>query len=252
MTGFTLLRLDLAGAPGFEALLGSARFDDVTRGRIGNHLTRPSARGAPIVRTTTRYTSPQACFSAAHEALVARVRGAAALPDLDFNHALLEVYDQRYRKMGYHSDQAQDLEEGSSVAIVSLYDRPPRGPGVRQLMIQHKLTGERAALPLEHGSAVLFSLDTNSLHRHKIVLPSPAPQDTRWLGLTLRQSKTFVRHHAGGAALEDGTPLTLADEAQRAELLRLRAEENRSTTFRYPRLTYTLSEGDRLAPVEAT
>ncbi|MCB9794602.1 MAG: alpha-ketoglutarate-dependent dioxygenase AlkB [Alphaproteobacteria bacterium] len=252
MSGFQRFSVDLAGAPGFEALLESAGFEAVTAGRAGNHLSKPGPRGYPIVRTTTAYARPQALWSALHEALAGRVLQAAAaggleLPEQAFNHALIELYDDRYRKMGYHSDQALDLAEGSHVAILSLYDRDP-GAAPRQLLIQHKQSGARQQLALEHGSVVLFSLACNAEHRHKIVLPALPAAPTRWLGLTLRRSATFVRQQGGRAVLEHGAPLRLADAAERAAFLRLRGQENRERDFRYPPLDLTLSPGDLLPP----
>jgi len=243
--GFSLFRLDLTEAERdalFEQLAASVGFEHVTGGRAGNHLTKPGAQGVPIVRTTTRYLRPAHAFSAAHDGLVER------LPERSFNHALIEIYDQRYRKMGYHSDQALDLAEGSHIAIVSVYDRPLRGPGVRQLMVRSKETGERFSFPLDHGSVVLFSVATNARYLHKIVLPAKAPEDTRWLGLTLRRSKTFVTFRDGEPTLADGRPLTLADETERKTFYRLRGQENRAADFRYPSLSYTISEADRLLP----
>jgi len=245
--GFSLFHLDLPEGEGsalFEQLAASVDFEDVTGGRAGNHLTKPGEMGVPIVRTTTRYLRPAHTFSAVHDDLVAR------LPERSFNHALIEIYDQRYRKMGYHSDQSLDLAEGSHIALVSVYDRAlcASGRGMRQLMVRSKETGERFSIPLGHGSVVLFSVATNARYAHKIVLPAVAPEDTRWLGLTLRRSKTFVTFRDGEPTLADGRALTLADVTERKAFYRLRGQENRAVDFRYPSLSYTISEADRLLP----
>jgi hypothetical protein len=42
----------------FDELSHSFHFEDVAKGRIGNHLVNVSAEGIPIVRTTTMYTIP--------------------------------------------------------------------------------------------------------------------------------------------------------------------------------------------------
>lgn len=257
--GFYVFGLEPSAEPEamFEELSACVDFEHVTGGRVGNHLTRPCERGVPIVRTTTRYARPAHVFSRAQAELADRICDVAQglpLPAVRFNHALIEVYDQRYTKMGYHSDQRLDLDEESLIAIFSCYDRagPSSGPsperGVRQLMVKSKHDDTRFSLPMPHGSVVLFSVATNARYLHKIVLPSPAPEATRWLGLTLRCSKTFVRYEAGAAELPDGRVLTLADEQQRANFYRLRGRENRASEFCYPELSYTISEGDLLPP----
>lgn len=255
--GFHTIKLDIDDDTLFEQLAASVCFEDVTGGRAGNHLTRPGLRGTPIVRTTTSYLDPACVFTAHHDALIERIKANAAsqaaltLHDEPFNHALIEIYDQRYTKMGYHSDQSLDLDPDAFIAVFSCYDRDVRGsgPGVRQLMVRGKETSERFTIPLEHGSVVLFSVEANARFSHKIILPAPAPEPTRWLGLTLRRSKTFVTFDEQGARLEDGARLTLADDAQRRAFYKLRGAENKATHFEYPRLDITLSEADLMPPV---
>lgn len=209
------------------------------------------------MRTTTQYSKPAGRFEPVHDRLVDQIRVAAAgvgidLPERPFNNALVEIYEGRYRKMGFHCDQALDLEKGSYIAIVSHYLSGSGellgggdNPAVRQLVIKGKETDERLTVSLDHGSVVLFSLATNARYLHKIVLPGGASEDVRWLGLTMRLAKSFVEFRNREAYL-DGSPLTLADDQQRRQFYRLRGQENRSTDFAYPRLSYTLSEGDLL------
>ena len=230
----------------------------VTDGRLGNHITRPEARGVPLVRTTTRYPAPARCFSPLHDALVEQVRVASAdagveLAPSPFNNALVELYDGRYRKMGYHSDQALDLATDSHIAIVSCYLTPdgelwPDAPDLRQLVVKPKGDGERFMVPLCHASVVLFSVSTNASHLHKIVLPQVYAPEVRWFGITLRRSHTFVDYRASGPCFADGTPLRLANDEEGLAFYRLRGQENRSEAFAYPPLPVTLSPGDLLPP----
>ena len=100
-------------------------------------------------------------------------------------------------------------------------------------------------IPLLHGHVVLFSAETNRRFRHRIVLdPAAGGPDNPWLGVTFRTSKTWVHIRDGQPRLADGTPLTLADDDERHEFLRLRRRENQETDFVYPRVTYTLSPSD--------
>lgn len=228
----------------FEALLGSVRFDDVTSGRRGTVLVRVSERGVPIVRTTTSYRLPAQRFRPIHERIAEEVRECARLAH-SFDNALVEHYTRAYAKMKRHSDQAQDLVEGSSIAVYSCY-RDPQRPS-RRLVVRPKEAGAPFEIPLEHGSVVVFSLDTNRRSLHAILPRVDAP-DNDWFGITFRASKTFVRFVDGHPTLQGGVRLTLADEAQRRELLQMRRRENEEASFSYPSVSYTLSESDLLPP----
>ncbi|NJK32122.1 MAG: alpha-ketoglutarate-dependent dioxygenase AlkB [Deltaproteobacteria bacterium] len=234
----------------FEQLLASARFEHVTRGRQGTVLVAPDdTRGIPIVRTTTRYDAPAQCFKPVHSRLAQQIRELASLP-LAFNNALIEVYGNAYTRMGFHSDQALDLEAGSVIAVFSCYRVPDRANPPRALVVQSKQpSGDVLEIPLTHHSVVVFSLDTNRRFRHKIVLDrSLQPPENQWLGVTFRTSGTFVRPSGERMHFEDGEPLTLADDDQRRAFYELRRRENQETSFTYPRLTYTISESDLMRP----
>ena len=252
--GFISFVLDLK--PGtFERFQKGVNFEDVTKGRKGNHLVDATERGVPIVRTTTQYTKPAHRFSEAHHELVDAILDAAPLDVSRFNNALIEVYDRAYYKMGYHSDQALDLARGSCIALYSCYENPESRAALRTLKVKDKVSNEEHSILLEHNSVVLFSLETNTAHAHKIVLdPVPSPSssepDNRWLGITFRRSETFVRFEDGRPMLENGEQFLLADEDQRKAFYRLRGQENRSMDFDYPALDYTINAADLLEPIE--
>jgi hypothetical protein len=183
---------------------------------------------------------------------------------LDFNNASLEIYDAQYTSMKYHSDQALDLNPNSYIALFSCYE----GGDVdtqqaRKLRIQNKKTLIETELVLDHNSVVLFSVNTNKENLHKIIATT-TPQDQhlpRWLGLTARLSKTFVNYDEEtcqmhfenidtDAAAGERTVLMLArTEEERAFFRRCKGQENRDANFVYPRIEFTLSESDLIAPV---
>ncbi len=231
----------------FEQLAAAVPLEDVAKGRRGAVLVGDDARGVPIVRTTTPYRSPARPFRDAHAQLARELRARGALPH-DFNNALVEHYTSACATMKGHSDQALDLAEGSSIAVCSFY-REPQRPS-RRLLVKPKGPGDAFEVPLEHGSAVVFSLDTNRAFTHAIALRRGAP-DNDWLGFTFRTSKTFVRFVDGHPTLPTGERLTLADEAQRRAFFQLRRRENDEAEFTWPPLAYTLSESDRVPPVTA-
>lgn len=228
----------------FDELLASVRFDDVTKGRRGAVLVKADSGGVPIVRTTTSYAAPAQPFRPIHERLAQQISESGLLSQ-PFNNALVEHYTNAYATMKRHSDQAQDLAEGSWIALYSCY-RDPQQPS-RRLLVQPKESGKGFEVPLDHGSVVLFSLDTNQRFTHAINLRAPAP-DNDWFGITFRTSKTLLRFIDGHPVLPGGALLTLATEDQRRELFQMRRRENQEPGFVYPSLSYTLSESDLLPP----
>ncbi|WP_058042945.1 alpha-ketoglutarate-dependent dioxygenase AlkB [Streptomyces roseifaciens] len=234
----------------FAELSASARFEDAGKGRRGAVLTKVGeAGGVPLVRTTTRYSSPTQRFQAVHERLAQQIQERAALP-VGFNNALIEIYTNAYTTMGSHSDQALDLANESFIAVFSCYQHPESSPP-RKLIFESKGSGaEKFEIPLTHNSIVAFSVDSNRRLRHKIVLDTPGrTADNQWLGVTFRTSKTFVRFRDGHVYLPQGARLISADDEQRHEFYRLRRRENNETDFIYPQLTYTVSESDLMPPV---
>ncbi|CAE8597100.1 unnamed protein product [Polarella glacialis] len=232
----------------FEELLASVQFENVGKGRQGTVLVKPDGtRGIPIVRTTTKYASTAQCFQSLHVRLAQQIRKLAWLP-VDFNNALIESYTNAYTTMAFHSDQALDLEEGSSIALFSCYRHPELASPPRRLVVESKEPGGgRFEIPLTHNSVVVFSLETNRQFKHKIVLDTAGcPPENQWLGVTFRTSKAFVKFPAGRACFEDGTPLTLANDDQRRQFYKLRQLENEQTDFIYPCLTFTISESDMM------
>ncbi|WP_030694443.1 alpha-ketoglutarate-dependent dioxygenase AlkB [Streptomyces globisporus] len=234
----------------FAELSASARLEDVGKGRRGAVLTKlDEADGVPLVRTTTRYSSPTQRFRAVHERLAQQIQEHAGL-SVGFNNALIEIYTNAYTTMGGHSDQALDLADESFIAVFSCYQHPEAGPP-RKLSFESKgPDGEKFDIPLAHNSVVAFSVESNRRLRHKIVWDKPVQAaDNQWLGVTFRTSKTFVRFRDGHAHLPQGMRLVSADDEQRREFYRLRRRENNETDFVYPLLTYTISESDLMPPV---
>lgn len=224
--------------------MASVRLDEVTQGRRGAVLVEPDASGVPIVRTTTQYRVAAQLFRPLHARLAQAIRQTGLLPQ-PLNNALVEHYTSDYAKMKRHSDQAQDLADGSWIAVYSCY-REPALPS-RRLLVHPKAAGSAFEVPLEHGSVVAFSVDTNRRFTHAITLRSPAP-DNEWFGITFRTSKTLLRFIDGRPILPNDEPLALASGDERRELLQMRRRENDETDFVYPPTSYTLSESDLLPP----
>jgi len=247
----------------YSELLKSAVMEDVCKGRKGAVLVKPDElRGVPIVRTTTKYHRPAQCFKPVHDRLTEQIqeqiqRSASSLPGFRFNNALIEHYDEGYATMGFHSDQALDLEEDSYIALFSCYKNPSAladtNSAPRKLIVQSKEgTGpkEPTEIPMLHNSVIIFSMETNKTFQHKIVLDSTAEggADNPWIGVTFRVSKTFVRFNGGEVFFQDGTPLRLANRQQSQEFFRQRKLENRQESFRYENIDFTISKSDLVLP----
>ena len=167
----------------YPTLYDSVHWEIQSKGRLLAVLQRRDGQRVPIVRTTTLYSQPSHEFGECHTQVLEQIK--AAFPDMqmDFNNASLEVYDSQYTTMKFHSDQALDLASASYIALFSCYEKEDtRTP--RILRIQDKGTKEERELTLEHGSVVLFNLETNAKFLHKIIATSTPEEGNRWMGLT--------------------------------------------------------------------
>lgn len=245
----------------FNELSNSTEFESTAKGRIGNHLVKENEKGISIVRTTTKYNIPAQNFCFVHDLVVKSINDTILENNLDniptqhFINALIEVYDSIYAKMNYHSDQNLDLEDDSFIGVFSCYEQPDKllEQNLRKLKIKNKVTDEEFEIVLTHNSVILFSLTTNTSFLHKIVLDStpnlklPTPNN-KWLGMTFRTSKTYVKIKDNLCYFGNGEQLELANEEQEKEFYQLRGQENRTVNFVYPNLKYTLSTGDMIRP----
>jgi len=249
---------------------GIVNWEATGKGREGAILVRKCEQGVPIVRTTTKYEKAAHTFGKLHEQLADKILEHAAaevdvVPAKQLNNCMIERYSNLYKTMGFHSDQAQDLEDGTSVFVFSCYKHPDKVQNPRKLVVQKKnpeeegdkklATPEKGSknknkradngdssdtfeIPMPNNSVVCFSLETNKHWKHKIVINDPQKPDdgNEWLGLTFRTSKFF----AGDA--------TLATPEQAHEIYRLQKCATTDASFVWPKLDFTLSPSDLLEP----
>jgi hypothetical protein len=239
--------LNLGEWNAFQDLLSGVDLEPITTGRLGGTLGLIQNGLVPLVRTTSRYTLSIQNMTKHHQRLLQHIQ---KIPPNEciYNNALIEVYGHQYRSMGYHSDQAQDLDEKSSICLFSCYNNP-NTKSLRNLHIKNKSTGQQDVIILKHNSIVTFSVKTNAQFVHKIVLENADDDKTQWLGLTFRTSKTFIE-------FQDNTPyfsktdrqLLLATKEQEKQFYKQRSLENATTDHVWPVLNYTLSPSDLLNP----
>lgn len=232
----------------FDQLVDTASYEDVANGRKGAVLADYKDNLIPIVRTTTIYNKPSQRMSKIHYDLIESIKKITN-KNMEFNNALIEIYDSNYRTMGYHSDQSLDLAENSYICIFSCYNiaqyNDYNSYDCRTLNIKEKLSGKCSDVTLEHNSIVLFSLSTNSEHLHKIVLNTSLIQNNRWLGITFRLSKTFIRFvNEIPYFYPTNRVLKLADENEKKEFYKCRSLENKGIKYDYAEMNYTISASD--------
>lgn len=218
----------------------------------------------PLVRSTTCFNEPSKQFRKNHHSLIQMIQ--KHIPDFKSNNIMMELYDNTYKTMKFHSDQALDLDPQSYIALYSCYQNP-RTVHLRILEIQNKKSKEVTQILLENQSVVVWSVQTNSLYLHRIILPQKDEKKDEekekekndeeeengglWCGLTLRQSKTFLYYENGHEVrFRNGGLLSLASVNQAKEFYHLRKlENNLNDTFIWPKIDYTISNSDLLVPI---
>ena len=238
----------------YHSIIKDCIFENIAKGRKGANLT---SEKNPIVRTTTSYSLPNQRLTPTCYHIIDKIKTAFPLLDIEFNNALVEIYDHQYRTMKYHSDQVLDLEEKSFIGIFSCYSNPTT-TSIRTLRVQEKNSTKCFDIALEHNSVVLFSTTTNSNYLHKIILEISKNHhhhyhhhDDLWLGVTFRQSKTFIYFKDELPFFSHNhQPLTLADSEQQKEFYKNRKFENKNIMYTCPEINYTISIGDLLPIIE--
>ena len=71
----------------------------------------------PIVRTTTMYKNAASTFLPILDDIIKKITSG---DNLKFNNALIEISDNNYRSMTFHSDQSLDLDDDSYMYIFIL------------------------------------------------------------------------------------------------------------------------------------
>jgi hypothetical protein len=234
----------------FDNITGSIEFENIIGGRQGTNIADLSNGLVPLVRTTTLYIKPPQPFNLIHKELIDKIKNICQtdIPGIVFNNGMVEIYDNSYYKMRFHSDQSIDLALDSYICIGSFYSNPNPDPkSLRKLIVQNKITKETDSITLDPNSVVIFSTSTNKTHVHKIILSNPSESDpnVKWLGITLRQSKQFIQFvNKIPYFVSNGHELKLADGDERKLFCKYKGIENQLVEFEYPEISYTISPGD--------
>lgn len=176
----------------------------------------------PIVRTTRVYNNPVQKFPIEYNKFIEKY-------NLDTNNAMVEIYNEKYTKMKYHTDQSVDLDPNSYISIFSCYENPEGEK--RILKIKNKMTKEIIGITMMHNSMITFSVSTNHAFLHKII--GNKKSNNKWLGITFRKSK-FFNHDKS---------LRMANEQEHFEFYKHKSNENKYIHYDY-NIKYTISPSD--------
>lgn len=237
----------------FNNITSSIEFENIILGRQQANIVDLSNGLVPLVRTTTPCVKPAQPFNQIHLELIDKIKNICQtdIPGIVFNNGMVEIYDNSYYKMRFHSDQSIDLALDSYICIGSFYSNlNPNPKSLRKLIVQNKITKETDSITLDPNSVVIFSTSTNKTHVHKIILPNPSDSNEsdpniKWLGITLRQSKQFIQFvNKIPYFVSNGHELKLADGDERKLFCKYKGIENQLVEFEYPEISYTISPGD--------
>lgn len=220
--------------------LSNIKFENIAKGRKGAILIDNNII-IPIVRTTTKYVNCSQLFLQSHYDIINQIKIITNKPNLCFNNALIEIYNNNYKNMGEHSDQSLDLSDDSYICLFSCYN-VKETTNIRKLKIKNKDTNNIFEFELNHNSIILFSLETNSKHLHKIVLDNMNNNDNEWLGITFRLSKTFIKFINEIPYFNNtNIKLRLPTENELKEFYKYRSLENKLIEYKWSDIDYTIS-----------
>jgi hypothetical protein len=230
----------------FVDLSNSIVFEQITNGRLGAISVNYKNNLIPIVRTTTIYKNSVQIFPPCFYEIINEIK--KHFNNIDFNNALIEIYNFKYTNMNFHSDQDLDLEDDSQICLFSCYNNSET-LDIRQLIVKEKGNKYNTeTILLNHNSAVIFSTDTNKKYLHKIILNKIQSND-EWLGITFRLSKTFIKFiNEIPYFYKINKLLTLANDIEKKQFFQLKKLENINCDFNYYQIDFTISESDLIKP----
>lgn len=225
----------------FNNLHDEIEFEQINSSRKVSNLAKFSDfNDIPIVRTTSEYKNPIKKFSKSCDTLVKDLQKINS--EFKFNNILAEIYNDKYCSMKWHSDQSLDLDPSSHIAIVSFVSNSNRTCN-RFLEIQTKSGKFIESVSLDPGTAIIFSVDTNTKYNHRIVLYTKS--NNNWMGLCFRMSITYIKFiNEIPYFVNTMKQLLLATTEQKHNIYELKSKENRLINFTYPIIEYSINPGD--------
>ncbi len=239
----------------FDELQNATIYEPVINGRSGAIIVKLSNENIPLVRTTTVYQNPAQEFKPIHDNIIQKIQNVAVVnnDNIQFNNALVEIYNNKYTKMAYHTDQTLDLSDNSYICLFTCYNTLNQmdKTNFRYLCIKNKKTNEETEILLEHNTAILFTTETNKKFLHKIICKNTNINnnclDQKWLGITFRLSKTYIKFINELAYFANGNKqplLTFATDDEKKLFYIYKNLENSEINYCYLPITFTISKSD--------
>lgn len=230
----------------YESLQKGCNFENVANGRKGAIIVRPMDGTVPIIRSTTEYKLPATIFSETIDNLIKKIKETVTIENIEFNNAMVEVYNNKYKSMGYHSDLSLDLSDNSYICIFSYYNNGHKTRSIRKLVSRNKeQLNKESYIKMNHNSLIVFNTQFNENFQHKIILDQNFENDDEWLGITLRLSKTYIKFvNERPYFSSNDEELVIADHENLKEFRTFRTIENKTKSFKYPKINYTISISD--------
>lgn len=263
---FTTLQLEDLPLTIFEELSACTQLEAVGRGRFAAKIFNSDDNKIPLVRTTSSYEQPSQRMTPLHLRIIDQINKQLNVsPPLVLNNALVEIYRGTYDTMKFHSDQALDLQEDSSIVIFTCTNNPesktpprlhvrdkahPVGPIIK-IGWGHSYVDnlfEEKVFPFNHCAAIVFSTQTNASHIHTIY--QKCTENEQWLYITFRTARTFIefKEHIPYFVNCWLAPdrLHLADKSERQQFYQNKSNENNRTAFNPAsvKIKFTVSKGD--------
>ena len=178
----------------FNDLITSFNFPIVKHGKTMVTIVSTITDEIPIVRTTTQNKEPVQRFALVIYRIIDKIKQTLNMPELEFNNGMVEIYDNSYYNMKFHTDQALDIKEDSYILLFSCYEDPNNTHRILRIKNKNSLNITND-IKLENNGFVLFSIATNSKHLHQITLDNKTDKNklNKWCGVTLRLSKTYIK-----------------------------------------------------------
>lgn len=234
----------------FHKFKNSCDFSESGRGQTGAYLGKLELNKFPLVRGTNRNFPIIQPFQPIHYDLVHKIKNAYDAIKFEFNFAQVEIYDNTYCKMKYHSDLSLDLEKDSFIGLFSCYSLP--NYNCRTLKIKEKSNGNITSINLNNNSVVLFSQQTNRLNLHKIMLSYQYKElsEACWLGITFRMSRTYITFINEQPYFSKTLKrLRLANKEEEILFFNEKNLENRHINHKFLEIDYTINANDLEKPI---
>lgn len=224
--------------------LTKQQFEPVVKGRSSAVVVEPFEGKIPVIRTSTTYNNPAQRFRDVHRDIIRYLNSDSKKYKEDnrineqkkYNNAMIEIYDERYKKMGFHSDQVFDVEENSNILTYSCYEDPDK-PN-RMFVFCDKQHKKERSVVLQHDSLLIMPWNFNQNYLHKIVMIQKIDTDknNKYVSITYRKSKTFI---------DPKNPhIHKANNEEKKEFYKLCGIQNNEIDPKIPEFNYAISTAE--------